>query len=329
MEPTLDEALLTAYLDGELTPQDRQHLEQRLANEPELRQRLALLEETWHCLDLLEPESVDAEQIETTLKIAAVSVSVAPFASSTTNRFSRWGVVVLAGLALFIVTFQMGKQSPFDDPSFRQKVERLDMYLAISDDGIELLRLLAVERVFLPPLPGDVPSIAPHEYEPVPQGWMSNAFAHLSAGYQRGFDDAELYQLLHRNIQTYRRLSKEKAEQIQKLHHDIETAPRRTELLLTLQNYYHWFKSLQPYEKIELRKPRLIAEKVAAIFALKTYLEHQPLDTQPSMPSEVVGIEESKRLAETLAELMPSRKERLLNDTPIQIINELNQSSLR
>lgn len=329
MEPTPDETLLTAYLDGELTPQDRQHIEQRLANEPELRQRLTLLEETWHYLDLLEQESVDAEQIETTLKIAAVSVSAFPFTSSKTHRFNRWGIAVLAGLALFIVTFQMGKRSPFDDPSFRQKVERLDMYRAILDDGIELLRLLAVERVFLPPLPEDVLPITPHEYEPIPQGWMSNASAYLTVGYQHGFDDAELYQLLHRNIQTYRRLSRDKMEQIQRLHHDIETAPRHTELLLTLQNYYHWFKSLQPYEKTELRKPRPITEKVAVISALKTYLERQPWDAQPSMPSEVVGIEESKRLAETLVELMPSRKERLLNDEPIRIINELNQSSFR
>ena len=114
MEPTLDESLLVAYLDGELTPQERQQLEQRLADEPELRQRLTQLEDTWHCLDLLEQESVDAEKIETTLKTVAISVSAVPFPSLQVsrwglNRWGQWGIVALAGLVLFALTFQLGK----------------------------------------------------------------------------------------------------------------------------------------------------------------------------------------------------------------------------
>jgi len=330
MEPTSDEAILTAYLDGELSSQDRQHLEQRLANEPELRQRLALLEETRHYLDLLEQESIDAEQIEATLQIAAVSVSAFPFTTSKANRFSKWGIVILVGLVLFVAMFQFGKQSPLDNPSFRQKVERIDMYHAILDDGIEFLRLLAWRRVFLPPLPNDVPSIDLQEYEPEPHSWLFNTFVNSAVGYHVEFDDAGLYQLLHKNIQTYNRLPPKRAKQIQKLHRDIEAAPRRTELLWTLQNYYHWFKSLQPYEKIELGKSRPIEEKIAEIIKLKTYLEQEPGDAP--MSSEIFGIEESKRLerlAETLAELTPERKERLLNEEPIRIINELNLPSFR
>jgi len=335
MEPTPDDALLTAYLDGELTPQERQHLEQRLANEPEFRQRLALLEETRLYLDLLEQESVDAEQIETTLKIAAVSVSAHPLTSSSlatskVSRFRRVGAILLTGLLMFFIAFQLGKQSPFDDPSFRQKIGRLDMYRAILDDGgIELLRQLAVERVFLPPLLGELPPVEPHEFEPSPRGWLSNAFAHSIIGHHHEFADAGVYQLLYRNIQTYNRLPPETARQIRRLHRDIEAAPRRTELLLTLQNYYHWFKALQRYEQFELRKPRPIEEKVAEIIDLKIFLEGGLRDDSPAMPSEIVGIEESQRLAETLAELAPWRKERLLNEEPIRIINELNQASFR
>ena len=328
MEPTLDDALLTAYLDSELTPEDRRHLEQRLANEPELRQRLNLLEETWHCLDLLEQVSMDAEQVETTLKIAAVSVSPLFFTASKTSRLGKWGIALFASLAVFFVTFQFGKQSPLDNPSFRQKIERLDMYLAILDEGgIKLVRELAEKRVFLPPLPHDVLPIDSHEYEPSPHGWFAGDLAHWVIGNHDEFDNAELYQLLSRNIQTYNRLPPERARLVHKLHHDIEMAPRRNELLWTLQNYYHWCKALQRYERIELKQSKPIEEKVAAIIKLKTYLERQPEDTP--MPSEIVGIEESSRLAETLSELTLWRKERLLNDEPIRIINELKQLSFR
>lgn len=114
MEPTLEDALLTAYLDGELEPLERQGLEQRLANEPELRQRLTLLEETWHCLDLLEKESVDAEKIETTLKIAAIAVSVPSFFPVRTNRWGQWSIAAVVGLVLLTITFKIGSRTPDD-----------------------------------------------------------------------------------------------------------------------------------------------------------------------------------------------------------------------
>jgi hypothetical protein len=331
MEPTLDDALLTAYLDGELTPLDRQRLEERLANESELRHRLALLEETWHYLDLLEPENADAEQIETTLKLAAVSVSGVPFLPPKMSRFGTWGIAALAGIVLFTVTFNFGKRDDLDDPSFRRMVERLDMYLYLTSsegDGLDLLRRLAKRRVFLPPLPEDVPPVDPLEYEPSPRsGWRWDAWVSPLIYSRSESGEAELYHVFYNNFQRFRTLIKEKQEQVRKLHHAIESAPRNVELVRTLQNYYHWIKSLQSYEKLALRQRKPLEEKVADILALKERLAKQQEDGTLPMPSAIVGIEEGKRLAETFAKLPLQEQERLLNNTPIYIIDKLQQSS--
>lgn len=325
MEPTLDEALLTAYLDGELSPQDRQSLEQRLANEPGLRQRLTVLEETWHYLDLLELECADVEKIETTLKIAAVSVAGKPFVPQKIRRWGTWGITALAGLAIFLVTFNFGKRSELDDPSFRRQIERLDMYLAIANDeeGLELLRYLAIQGVFLPPRYEDEPPPDPNDYLP---GSRIGSVFNTEGTSWNDFDHGDHNQF-YRNLQTYNSLSRDRKVQIRKLHQDIESALRGDELLLTLQNYYHWRKSLQSYERIALRQPKPPVEKAADIIELKTRLDRFLSEDALAIPSEIIGIEESERLSDTLKKLHFEEQSRLLNEEPILMINKLNQWS--
>ncbi|MCL2005763.1 MAG: hypothetical protein FWG73_06325 [Planctomycetaceae bacterium] len=325
MEPTPDEALLIAYLDGEITPQDREALEQRLAEEPELQEKLTLLGETWNYLELLEKEDADAVQIETTLKTVALSLSIAHVPALQKKPAKQWAVFAIVGLAIFFIFLQVGLRTSFDDPSFRRKLERLDMYLAITndDDGLELLQKLTAKRVFLPALPdAELPDAS--EFKPSFRIRMSNAWNRSTGSFWNGAD-TELNQLFYRNLQPYRLLSREKRSQIRTLHRNIEASPRQAELLLTLQNYYHWRQSLQSYEKIALRQPKPLSERVSDIVELKTRLDGLSPETGIWLPSEVVGIEESRRLAAILAELPLEHQERLLNEGPILMIDELRR----
>lgn len=110
MEPASDDVLLTAYIDGELLPKDRQRVERRLTEESALRQRLAELEETWHYLDLLEREDADAEKIETTMKVTAISLSTAPFLPPKVSRLSKILGSLIVSTALFVTSFYIGWQ---------------------------------------------------------------------------------------------------------------------------------------------------------------------------------------------------------------------------
>jgi hypothetical protein len=327
VEPTSEELLLAAYLDGELPSSERHRLEERLAREPELRQQLTLLEQTWHYLDLLEKEPSDEEHVETTLKLAAVSVSAVPPAAQN-RHLRRFFTGSILWAAVFFGAFFLGERFASDDPFFNLAVERLDMYLTVQDDGIELLRQLAEKRVFLPPLPDGESAGTPGEFIPTNQyGFWSSK---VMTDPQNESGKTESRYLYQKNLQKFRDMTWVKKEQIRKLHWDIEHAPRKRELVLTLQNYYYWQKSLQSYERTELRRPKRMDEKVADIAALKAKLEKQLPQYSTGSSSEIVVNDENtiKRLAELAACLsdMPIRqKERLLDEPPEQIIDFLDR----
>ena len=338
MEPTADDAILTAYLDGELDAPDRHSLEHRLAQEPDLRKNLTLLETTWNYLGLLEKEEADAEKIETTLKIAALSLSTSlpkidPLKQKPINGSATiltWSATVFIGLVFFLLFLHVGLQSSLESPSFRRKIERLDLYFALSNenDSLELLQNLAFHRVFLPLHQStDTPDFQAdiRQYKPKWHRIISNMFSNAVNMYRHQTHHAELQQLFYKNIQTYDLLSQEKIAQIQTLHQAIEASPRQAELLLTLQNYHHWKQNLQSYERIALRQPKPMDEKVLDIKELRSRLEESIPETTAWMPSEIVSIQESKSLAAVLENLPFGYQERLLEAEPFQIINELRQ----
>ncbi|MDR1964917.1 MAG: hypothetical protein LBQ50_14190 [Planctomycetaceae bacterium] len=330
-----DEAILVEYLDGELSLRDRRIVESRLAAEPKFREILTRLEESWKFLDLLERDEPNKELVESTLETVVFSSEQA-VAEIQAKRWFSWKTVLTGFLLLLLFgfAFHLG-EGLAPDKNFWLRVaspiiDRLDMYLTVLDDDPELLRLLAERRLFLPALPENAEPIDPKEYRPSSSVRILDSltvyhpsFSELKRRVKRIENlDESLYNRFYNNCKKFQDLSWDKKQKLRKLHESIEQSPRRYELFQTLQNYYNWRKSLQSYEKTDLRRPLSALERVEQIATLKSRLDaNQPETVAVPLLSEIH--KSNADLARVLDRLSMQEKEILLNTTPAQTIGIL------
>ncbi|GHT42387.1 hypothetical protein FACS189443_5350 [Planctomycetales bacterium] len=295
MSTEIDETILIEYLDDELPNESRQAVEERLKTEPELKRQLTELRQTREFLNLLDKEEALPDLVATTMRIVAVSQQQ----KQNWYRISRKYYPPLAAVLIVAAAFFAGTFfAPKDDPFFFSSIQRLDMYLAVLDEEQDFLWLLTERKLFLPDEPVEEPQ---NSQTPQSEFVWNDRF--------------------NNNLKRFWGSSPEKRKRVRVLHNKIELAQQRTELVLTLQNYYHWCKSLQSYEKAELRKRCSVSEKVEKIAALKTQLDSQISGTV--LLSGLVDFAEEQRLAEKLKTLQMREKEQLLNEPPESIIERL------
>lgn len=339
-----DEAILVEYLDGELTQQDRQAVEERLSREPELREHLARLEKSWQYLDLLDLENTDKELVETTLETVVFSAeeAVQEIEKQSRKRFSWKTVPLLLFFCLvFFIAHHIGGfisgREHFLVPVASPIIERLDLYLMLKDNDpdLELLRLLTEKRIFLQPLPEGEASVDPSDYMPSRETKIEDAQAmHPSRDeFMRrvkkieDFDET-LFNQFYWNYQKFLDLDREQKRQLKKLHEDIARAPRSNDLFQTLQNYYIWFQSLQSYEKAELRQKNFsVEQRVEKIAELKKRLDGShssgvgaPMKTDVLRRREETDI---KSLAEILSRFDFYQLDATLDEPPSRILDDL------
>ncbi|MGL4594321.1 MAG: hypothetical protein ACRCUY_06290 [Thermoguttaceae bacterium] len=342
-----NDALLLLYLDGELSPKDRAALEERLTREPELRHKLSQYEETAYFLDMLERHPHDENAVATTMKhlISVTEESLVPL--NQKNRFRQFflpACLIFFFVALFCGTYFLGRCFAPNPNHFLQRalpiIERLDMYLAVVEESPDFLPVLAEKRLFLPPLPDNAATIPPEDFRPSPD--ISNlthlhtlSLDELAEQLTRMEQfDKSLYRRFYQNYIRFtdKSFSDEKREKLKSLHVSIEYAPRKDELIQTLKNYHTWLKSLQSYERAELRNPHLPAsDRIERIGALKHRLDiHQ--SEIPIMPiiDEIALSKQVPQLANRLDMLDWKSKDAILTALPdkaISILEKLEQNT--
>ncbi|MDR0869212.1 MAG: hypothetical protein LBN39_00315 [Planctomycetaceae bacterium] len=335
-----DEAILIEYLDGELPQRERQIVEERLAKEPVLRQELARLEKSWQQLDLLEREQTDNTVVETTIETVVLKTEESLNALQAQNKYRRYAdlaVSVICVLLVFAGTFAVGSRFAPNDILLPRAaapvIERLDMYLAVIDEQNDFLPMLAQQRVFLPQLPDGTPPASLPEYLPSPSVKalqslsLFPSYSEFNRRIQRieSFDES-FYGKFYNNYQKFSEFSGERRKKLRMLHENIESSPRRSELFQTLFNYYGWLKSLQNYEKAELRQPLPAEKQVAKIATLKKQLdEHLPGELTVPVITESLKTDDLAELSKTLDLLPMSSKNQILDAAPNQTLSILKR----
>jgi len=144
VDPTADQAALeeqlVAYLDGELDDEGVRRVEELLATDSKVRERLERFEGTWDLLDHLEQAHLDEVFTRTTLEMVAVAAAddvQQQQDQAPRLRRKRWLIgstgVLAAGLAGFLAVFLF-----WPDPNQQllrdlPVLERLDQYRQIDD----------------------------------------------------------------------------------------------------------------------------------------------------------------------------------------------------
>ncbi|MCL6501390.1 MAG: hypothetical protein K6T86_01815 [Pirellulales bacterium] len=143
---------LVAYLDGELDAEASRLIEERLASDPQVRQRLVLLERTWDLLDELPRVCVGDVFTRSTIEMVAVKQEE-DLAGTAPARRRPWRRYLLpaVGLAAAALAGWLGVQLAWPDPNHKllqdlPVVENLDAYQQVGD--IDFLRRLHAEGLF-------------------------------------------------------------------------------------------------------------------------------------------------------------------------------------
>ena len=155
-ESSLEEQLV-AYLDGELDGESCRRIEELLAVDPEVRQKLHWLERTWEVLDELDTTPVGEDFTRTTMEMVALAAEkdVRESLEERPRRRRRrrllcGGGMLAAGLAGFLAftliaanpNKELNKELVQDLPI----LEKLDEYQQIQD--IKFLRMLEESGLF-------------------------------------------------------------------------------------------------------------------------------------------------------------------------------------
>ncbi|MBQ9873255.1 MAG: hypothetical protein IJM30_02225 [Thermoguttaceae bacterium] len=249
---------IAAYLDGELSPEEKAAFEAKVDADPDLKARLEEERDAWEALDLLDVDDSDQDLTESVVERlnSETQTELNALKKSLKKRRLLFGAAsgailcaaFLAGWGLFSALFPNLNERRARD--FRI-VERCAQLAAVED--FEYLKALKDSKAFDEPDPSGKSRLDP-VFEKVLSGAGKKSFAELS-------QDRAFYL---RQIR-FERLDKEEQKRLRALYAQIENAPDSEELWRIADVYLYWTNAaLSDFEKNELRE-KTIPERLEFI----------------------------------------------------------------
>jgi len=155
-----DVETLVAYLDGELDAQNVRQMEDRLAVDADLREKMTSLEQTWNMLNELETVSADKALVRSTMEVVTLTIEKELCEDEKQLEKRKWfdRLILLATIIMFgiigyqlaaLVGIQNKKQFAKDIPI----ILNMSKYKEIG--GFDFLQALSDKRVFDEPAEED------------------------------------------------------------------------------------------------------------------------------------------------------------------------------
>jgi hypothetical protein len=246
---TLDQELLVAYLDDELTHQDREAVENRLSSDEPFRQKMQRLQTSWDMLEHLPLSDVSDSLTRTTLEMVSIAVSqemeTVQYEEEKKASY-QWigrGLSLLLAAGIGYLLFSALLQSPNrrlvrDLPL----VAELDVYRHAGDiDFVEKLRDTGLfselvnsesEKSSFPKFSEDVDK-------------RSQEVEHLTADQKQELDSR------NRRFTT---LPADEKEDMRQLHDSLKTRADPEALFNVMANYDRWLRTQPTQNRIEIEE---------------------------------------------------------------------------
>jgi len=249
---------LSAYIDGELSPEETIVLEQRLAADEKLRKRLAGLKNNWGLLESLPRENVSSRFTASTVEMVAIRATANNSLDTSTaigwaSQNSRWlfilAAALLAGFFGYVATRVITNTSPVNGLLENRNallikhlnfLEHFPEY-QLTDNINFLKKLYQIEYFSSRTQVAAYPAI-------VKQAQDSNEEARTRI---LGMNSGEKNRV-HRNYLGFLQLPEPEQKRLLILHDTLLAAPNTEVLSKVLITYSRWYQQLDPLEQVEI-----------------------------------------------------------------------------
>ena len=262
-QPFTDEAeqlneQLSAYIDGELSPEENLRLEKQLATDEKIRDQLEVLKRNWGVLEVLPRENVSSRFTASTVEMVAIRAAENPTIGEPNTPGwvrlrPRWLIILtaafLSGAVGYVASSTITKISPIsglleNENTFLLKhlnfLEHFTEYQLT--ENIEFLKQLnEIEYFSSRTKVAADPGIVQRKSA---SGEESRTRIHRMDLGERN--------RIHKNYLGFQALPKEEQEQLLLLHSDLLSLQNAEILSKVLITYSRWYQQLNPSQQVEI-----------------------------------------------------------------------------